>query len=219
VELFPAPVAGFESAVDYPTSHASASSNPLPQDEQSAGDRFVSFAVCLAVAGIATVPAFLLAGAALVAEFFVCGDNPPSSCGPHLSSACSLLCSSGSRRRSYLDRDRESASCPAPGRIRTEAAVARSFSLRTSLSPNPVSYGSYPTLYAFSSPGAVCTASVLYSTGRVPLSFNGSSQTVGGSGKVGWSWRMESKGSSGTRTVTCTLRGQSKNATATFTIA
>jgi hypothetical protein len=57
-----------------------------------------------------------------------------------------------------------------------------SFSVRASISPNPVSYGSYPTLYAYSSPGAVCTASVLYSTGSAPVSFSGSAQTVGGSG-------------------------------------
>lgn len=57
-----------------------------------------------------------------------------------------------------------------------------SFAVCASVSPNPVSYGSYPTLYAYSSPGAVCMASVLYSTGRAPVSFNGSAQTVGGSG-------------------------------------
>ena len=57
---------------------------------------------------------------------------------------------------------------------------------------------------------------VLYSTGRAPVSFNGAAQTIGGSGKVGWSWHMESKGSGGT--VTCTLRGQRKSATANFSI-
>jgi hypothetical protein len=60
-----------------------------------------------------------------------------------------------------------------------------------------VSYGSYPTLYAYTSPGAVCSASVVYSTGRAPVSFSGSRQPVGSSGKVGWSWHMESKGSGG----------------------
>jgi hypothetical protein len=93
-----------------------------------------------------------------------------------------------------------------------------SFSVRASVSPNPVSYGSYPTLYAYTSPGAVCSASVVYSTGRAPVSFSGSPQPVGGSGKVGWSWHMESKGSGGMGCVTCTLRGQSKSATASFSI-
>jgi hypothetical protein len=109
---------------------------------------------------------------------------------------------------------------PAPPVSKPQPTVraSGSFSVRASVSPNPVSYGSYPTLYAFSSPGAACTASVLYSTGRAPVSFSGSEQTVGGSGKVGWSWHMESKGSGGTGTVTCTLRGQSKSATANFSI-
>jgi hypothetical protein len=93
-----------------------------------------------------------------------------------------------------------------------------SISLRAAVDPNPVSYGSYPTLYAYSSLGAVCTASVLYSTGRAPVSFSGSAQTVGGSGQVGWSWHMESKGSGGTGSVTCTFHGLSKSATASFSI-
>jgi hypothetical protein len=90
--------------------------------------------------------------------------------------------------------------------------------VRAAVSPNPVSYGSYPTLYAYSTPGTVCTANVVYSTGRAPVSFNGSAQTVGSKGKVGWSWHMESKGSGGTGTVMCTLRGRSKSAMVTFSI-
>jgi hypothetical protein len=107
---------------------------------------------------------------------------------------------------------------PPVGKSQPTVRPSVSFSVRASVSPDPVSYGSYPTLYAFSSPGAVCTASVLYSTGRAPVSFSGSSQTVRSSGKVGWSWHMESKGSGGNGTVTCTLRGQSKSATANFSI-
>jgi hypothetical protein len=109
---------------------------------------------------------------------------------------------------------------PAPpvGKPQPTVRPSGSFSVRASVSPNLVAYGSYPTLYAYSSPGSVCTASVLYSTGRAPVSFSGSAQTVGGSGKVGWSWHMESKGTGGTGTATCTYRGQSKSATASFTI-
>jgi hypothetical protein len=109
---------------------------------------------------------------------------------------------------------------PAPPGSKPQPTVRPSgtFSVRASVSPNPVSYGSYPTLYAYSSSGAVCTASVVYSTGRAPVSFSGAAQTVGSSGKVGWSWHMESKGTGGSGTVTCTLQGQSKSATASFTI-
>jgi hypothetical protein len=109
---------------------------------------------------------------------------------------------------------------PAPPVSKPQPTVrpSGSFSVRAAVSPNPVSYGSYPMLSAYSSPGAVCTASVLYSTGRSPVSFSGAAQTVGGSGRVGWSWHMESKGSGGTGTVNCRFRGQSKSATATFSI-
>jgi hypothetical protein len=113
-----------------------------------------------------------------------------------------------------------SAPPPAPPVSKRQPTVRPSgtFSVRAAVSPNPVSYGSYPTLYAHSSPGAVCKANVLYSTGRTPVSFSGSPQTVGTSGRVGWSWHMESKGSGGIGTVTCSLRGPSKSATASFTI-
>jgi hypothetical protein len=85
-----------------------------------------------------------------------------------------------------------SAPPPAPpvGKPQPTVRPSGSFLVRAAVSPNPVSYGSYPTLYAFSSPGAVCTASVLYSTGSAPVSFSGSSQTVGASRKVGWSCRV-----------------------------
>jgi hypothetical protein len=113
-----------------------------------------------------------------------------------------------------------SAAPPAPpvGKPQPTVRPSGTFSVRAAVSPNPVSFGSYPTLNAYSSPGAVCTAIVLYSTGHAPVSFSGSPQTVGSSGKVGWSWHMESKGSGGTGTVNCTLRGQSKSATANFSI-
>jgi hypothetical protein len=92
------------------------------------------------------------------------------------------------------------------------------FTVSAYVSPNPVSYGQYATLYAGSLAGAACTAAVIYSTGRSPVSFSGTAQTVGGSGTVGWQWHMESKGSSGTGTVTCSYKGASKSATASFII-
>jgi hypothetical protein len=109
-------------------------------------------------------------------------------------------------------------SAPPSSKQQPTVRASGSFTVRAAVSPNPVSYGSYPTLYAYSSPGAVRSANVLYSTGRAPVSFSGAAQTVGSSGKVGWSWHMESRGSGGTGTVVCTLRGQSRSATATFFI-
>ena len=82
-----------------------------------------------------------------------------------------------------------------------------------------MSYGAYPTLYARSAVGAVCTASVSYSTGYAPRSFDGSAQTVGSNGLAQWSWHMESRGAGGTATVTCSFHGQTRSAATSFSIA
>jgi hypothetical protein len=98
-------------------------------------------------------------------------------------------------------------------------APGASFIASAYVSPNPVSYGAYPTLYTRTAVGAVCTASVVYSTGYAPRSFDGSAQTVDSSGVVGWTWHMESRGTGGTATVTCSFEGQTRSATAGFSIA
>ena len=93
------------------------------------------------------------------------------------------------------------------------------FSVRAYVIPDPAFYGAYPTLYATSVMGAVCTASVVYSTGDGPRSFDGSARTVGRSGVVGWTWYMQSSGTGGTATVTCSFRGQTRSVTTSFSIA
>ena len=93
------------------------------------------------------------------------------------------------------------------------------FSVRAYVIPDPAFYGAYPTLYATSVMGAVCTASVLYSTGHAPCSFDGSARTVGSSGVVGWTWHMQSSGTGGTVTVTCSFHGQTRSAVTTLCIA
>jgi hypothetical protein len=96
---------------------------------------------------------------------------------------------------------------------------AAGLSVRAYVTPNPVAYGAYPTLYARTAAGAVCTANVVYSTGHVPQSFDGSAQTVGSSGVVGWSWHMELRGTGGTATVTCSFHGQTKRAATNFSVS
>ena len=88
--------------------------------------------------------------------------------------------------------------------------------MRARVSPNPINYGNYPTLYAGTTTGAVCTARVVYSTGRPPRSFHGVPRLVGRSGVVQWTWHMESRGITGTALVSCTLGGQTRSAAATF---
>ena len=102
---------------------------------------------------------------------------------------------------------------------RPTLATGAGFSVRAHVSPNPVSYGAYPTLYARTAAGVVCTASVLYSTGHAPCSFDGSARTVGSSGVVGWTWHMQSSGTGGTVTVTCSFHGQTRSAVTTLCIA
>lgn len=83
VELFPTPRV-LESTGVLAATQPGQSSNVRSQEVESIGERFLSLAVCLAVAGMAVVPAFLFAGAAFVAQLFVCSGRPPS-CGPDLS--------------------------------------------------------------------------------------------------------------------------------------
>lgn len=53
--------------------------------------------------------------------------------------------------------------------------------------PSSMSYDSYPSLVVHTLPGADCTASVVYSTGRTPVSFSGVDETAGADGTVSWS--------------------------------
>jgi hypothetical protein len=95
---------------------------------------------------------------------------------------------------------------------------SNNFFVQASVDPPSMPYDYAPTLRAKTGPGAVCTASVSYTTGRSPASFNGSAQTAGSDGTVSWSWHEETKGSGGTATVTCSYHGQSKTATASFSV-
>jgi hypothetical protein len=92
------------------------------------------------------------------------------------------------------------------------------FAVTAWVSPNTMPYDAYPTLFAKSLPGATCSATVVYSTGRSPVSFAGSAQTIGSNGEVQWSWHEETAGSGGTATVDCTYQGRDQTATATFTV-
>jgi hypothetical protein len=98
-------------------------------------------------------------------------------------------------------------------------ATGASFTVRAYVSPNPVPYGASPRLYARTVAGAVCTATVLSSTGYRPRSFEGSARTVGSSEVVGWTWHMESSGTGGTATVTCAFHGQTASAAIGVSIA
>jgi len=108
---------------------------------------------------------------------------------------------------------------PRPGPVVKRAPVrAPAFTVRAWVSPNAMPYNAYPTLYVQSQPGASCSAGVVYSTGRSPVSFDGSPQTLPANGTGQWSWHEETKGYGGTATVDCTYHGQNHSATASFAV-
>ena len=95
-------------------------------------------------------------------------------------------------------------------------AHAAGFPLKVSVTPATMPYGAHPAVVAVVPRGAVCTAQVLYSTGRRPVSFHGGAVTS--TGTIRWSWHEETKGSGGMATVTCRLHGVSETKTATFAV-
>lgn len=97
-------------------------------------------------------------------------------------------------------------------------AASPAFTVAAWVTPSSMSYNAYPTLYVKSVPGASCSASVTYSTGRSPVSFDGSPQTLSANGTASWSWHEETVGSGGTATVDCTYHGQDHTADASFTV-
>lgn len=105
-----------------------------------------------------------------------------------------------------------------PVKAPTPAPASSGFFVQAYVSPSSMSYDSYPTLYAKTLPGAQCSASVVYSTGRSPVSFPGGFETAGGSGMVSWSWHEETEGNGGTAEVDCTYHGQDKTAEASFSV-
>jgi hypothetical protein len=109
-------------------------------------------------------------------------------------------------------------SAPAPPPPPPPSSGSGTFSLKVWVSPSSMSHNAYPTLYAKTHAGAQCSASVTYSTGYPPRSFDGSTRTVPASGTISWSWHEETSGSGGTARASCTYRGQTKSASASFNV-
>jgi hypothetical protein len=107
---------------------------------------------------------------------------------------------------------------PPPAKPTSRPSTGGTFSVQAYVVPGTMPYGAHPALYAKTKPGATCSATVVYSTGRSPVSFDGSAREVGSSGTVSWSWHEETSGSGGTATVKCSYRGQTRAATAGFAV-
>lgn len=93
-------------------------------------------------------------------------------------------------------------------------------SVRVSASPTSVRRGQELTIRAQTSPGAACTVRVTYPDGYVSRARSlAGTRLAGGTGTVSWSWHEGSTVSGvGHASVTCTLRGQTGQGTASFTI-
>ena len=105
---------------------------------------------------------------------------------------------------------------PAP---RTQAAPAALFgwSVKVSITPNPMVYGAMATVTAHTKGGATCTAAVVYSNGRTPTSFHGIAEAAS-SGIDSWTWHEETKSSGGTATVTCVKGSKTHVGSASFVV-
>ena len=93
--------------------------------------------------------------------------------------------------------------------VATSTPSASSLSVQTCVQPAIMNGhslgGDSPTLYALTSPGAACSAKVLYLDGTIPPQFNGSQQTAGDSGVVSYPWTEDSTAGGGIARVSCQL--------------
>lgn len=92
------------------------------------------------------------------------------------------------------------------------------FGVKAWVSPSSMSYDAYPTLYARTSPGAKCSASVVYSTGRTPVSFPYVTERANRKGMGSWAWQEETIGNSGVANVTCHFRNATKTVQTGFSV-
>jgi cardiolipin synthase len=85
-----------------------------------------------------------------------------------------------------LGRTRSPAQGTAPSKATATATTshARRFLLTITISPNPMSYGAYPTVTIHTVPAAVCQISVRYSTGRGPVSYPDHAARADGAGTI-----------------------------------
>jgi hypothetical protein len=65
--------------------------------------------------------------------------------------------------------------------------------------------GDFPTLYGLTSPGATCTAAVLYLDGTSPDGFDGSARTADTNGSVSYPWTESSTAGGGIARISCQL--------------
>lgn len=102
----------------------------------------------------------------------------------------------------------------------TGAAKAASWSVHAIVSPATMRYDAAATLTIATHPGARCSAVVTYANGRRPISARGWAGIWRplASGKEHLTWHEETKSNGGRAVVVCLYGGETKNATAPFTV-
>ena len=101
--------------------------------------------------------------------------------------------------------------------VRWTGTDVPAFPLRVWVDPSSMPGDAHPTLHARTTPGARCSASIMYNTEPL-VPFNARAQTVPASGQVDWSWHEETSGPGGLGTVACTFNGASRSASAAFSV-
>lgn len=86
-----------------------------------------------------------------------------------------------------------------------EVAATSKLGVNAWVSPTPVKFHKHATLFGKTKPGALCSASITYSTGRTRTQFG--MLVANSSGKVSWKWREAAQGAkNGKAVVQCTLK-------------
>ncbi len=114
-----------------------------------------------------------------------------------------------------------SAGVAGAGGVMGAAKTAGSFQVRVALAPSVIPYDSSAILGAMTTPGAMCSAKVTYANGKVPASFAHYVKKqfkAPANGVVRWVWHEKSLNKKGKAAVTCTFKGKTVTAGATFKI-
>jgi hypothetical protein len=91
------------------------------------------------------------------------------------------------------------------------------WSVKVTVTPDPMHYNMMATVTAHTKSGASCTAAVVYDNGRIPTSFHGVAE-VATTGVDTWTWHEETKSTGSMATVTCTKGSKTHTGSAHFVV-
>jgi cardiolipin synthase len=108
---------------------------------------------------------------------------------------------------------------PGPAATKT-MSPGTTLSVSVQVAPNPIPYGSYPTVTIHTAPAALCGISVLYTSGKGPTSYPDHSATANAAGVITeqGQWHMQSKSAGGTVSASCSGKAATARGTFSFQI-